>query len=127
MGIGLVDVRDVAKAHYLAAFSKNANLLLLLFSSLLRCPPDGSMNYQFTPVDSLSCCKVSPFGLSPTLLLAFQFLTRLPRCSLSSVLHLVCTLPRLLVHMVALPVNFYHTITNAPPALRSCNQYISIT
>ena len=25
MGIGLVDVRDVAKAHYLAAFSKNAN------------------------------------------------------------------------------------------------------
>jgi len=40
------------------------------------------------------------------------------RCSLSSVLHLICTLPRLLVHMVALPVNFYHTINNAPPALR---------
>ena len=56
-----------------------------------------------------------------------SILATLPRCSLSSVLHLVCTLPRLLVHMVALPVNFYHTITNAPPALRSRNLYLSIT
>jgi len=44
------------------------------------------------------------------------------RCSLSSLLFsplsLLCALPRLLLHMISLPVNFYHTITNAPPALR---------
>ena len=47
------------------------------------------------------------------------------RCSLSSLLFsplsLLCALPRLLLHMISLPVNFYHTITNAPPALRSAS------
>ena len=60
----------------------------------------------------------------------FDFLLLL-RCSLSSLLlsplSLLCSLPRILLHMISLPVNFYHTITNAPPALRyASKKYIKV-
>ena len=55
------------------------------------------------------------------MILVLDFLLLL-RCSLSSLLlsplSLLCSLPSLTLHMISLPVNFYHTITNAPPALR---------